>query len=84
MKFYKIEDQIIISDKALSVGEELIPNTTDAAGEKHVPVISVSGDSVKVEVGSGASIPSRALHRVDCAGDGIRLPDEMAEARHEA
>ena len=41
MKFYKLEDQIVISDKALTVGTELIPNTTDAAGEKHVAVISV-------------------------------------------
>lgn len=39
MKFYKIDDQIVISDKALSVGEELIANTTDGAHEKHVPVI---------------------------------------------
>lgn len=33
MKFYKIDDQVVISDKALSAGTELIPNTTDAAGE---------------------------------------------------
>ena len=32
----------------------LEPNTTDAATEKHVPVITVSGDSVHVEVGSVA------------------------------
>lgn len=50
MKFYKIDDQVVISDKALTVGKELIPNTTDAAGEKHVPVITVSDDTVKVEV----------------------------------
>lgn len=56
MKFYKIENQVVISDKTLSVGEELIPNTTDAAGEKHVPVISFpSADEVKVEVVSPAS-----------------------------
>ena len=42
--------QVIISDKSLSVGTELIPNTTDAAGEKHVPVITVDGDSVHVAV----------------------------------
>ena len=64
MKFYKIEDQIIISDKALSVGEELIPNTTDAAGEKHVPVISVSGDEVKVMVGS-VEHPSLPAHYIE-------------------
>ena len=33
---------------------ELIPNTTDAAGEKHVPVIKADGNCVKVEVGAVA------------------------------
>ncbi len=32
--------------------KELIPNTTDAAGEKHVPVYSVEDGVVKVSVGS--------------------------------
>lgn len=31
---------------------ELVPNTTDAATEKHVPVVEVEGDIVKVTVGS--------------------------------
>jgi superoxide reductase len=31
---------------------ELIPNTTDAAQEKHVPVVKVDGSSVTVTVGS--------------------------------
>ena len=47
MKFYKVDDQIIIGE-GLTVGEELIPNTTDAAGEKHVPVIEQNGDVVTV------------------------------------
>ena len=34
--------------------EELLPNTTDAAGEKHVPVISVNGQEVTVKVGEVA------------------------------
>ena len=34
--------------------EVLEPNTTDAAGEKHVPVITVDGNKVTVEVGSVA------------------------------
>ena len=49
MKFYTVNGQIVIADEA--VGEELIPNTTDAAGEKHVPVIKVEGDTVTVTVG---------------------------------
>ena len=32
--------------------EELIPNTTDAAGEKHVPVITKDGSKVHVAVGA--------------------------------
>ena len=52
MQFYKIDDQVIISDKELSVGTLLTPNTTDAAGEKHVPVITIQNNEVKVAVGS--------------------------------
>lgn len=33
---------------------ELIPNTTDAANEKHVPVVTITGDVVIAEVGSVA------------------------------
>ncbi len=32
--------------------EEIIPNTTDAAQEKHVPVVTADGDRIKVVVGS--------------------------------
>ena len=64
MKFYKIDDQVIISYKSLSVGTELIPNTTDAAGEKHVPVITVDGDSVHVAVGS-VEHPSLEAHYIE-------------------
>lgn len=32
--------------------KELIPNTADAAGEKHLPVVRVDGDTVKIYVGS--------------------------------
>ncbi len=64
MRFYKIDDQVIISDKELSVGTELIPNTTDAAGEKHVPVIEVSGDTVTVKVGS-VEHPSLDAHYIE-------------------
>ena len=31
---------------------ELVPNTTDAAEEKHLPVVTVEDDTVKVSVGS--------------------------------
>jgi len=64
MKFYKLENQIIISDKALTVGEELTANTVDAAHEKHVPVITVNGDEVKVAVGS-VEHPSLDAHYIE-------------------
>ena len=64
MKFYKLENQVVLSDKALTVGEELIPNTTDAAGEKHVPVISVDGEDVNVTVGS-VEHPSLPAHYIE-------------------
>lgn len=32
--------------------KELVPNTSDGAGEKHVPVVTVNGNNVHVEVGS--------------------------------
>ena len=64
MKFYRIDDQVIISDKQLSVGEELVANTVDAAQEKHVPVIEVSGDTVTVKVGS-VEHPSLDAHYIE-------------------
>ena len=32
--------------------EELVPNTVEASGEKHIPVVSVDGSTVTVNVGS--------------------------------
>ncbi len=64
MRFYKIEDQIIISDKALSIGTELVANTVDAAQEKHVPVINISGDTVTIAVGS-VEHPSLDAHYIE-------------------
>ncbi len=53
MKFYKTPDnQIVINDA--TAGEELIPNTVEAAFEKHIPVIEHNSDSVLVKVGSVA------------------------------
>ena len=54
MKFYKVGEQVILSETALGTGTELTANTEDAAFEKHVPVIEHHGDSVFVKVGSVA------------------------------
>lgn len=55
-KFYKNDqDQIIVIpnnvDVTIADFEELTPNSTDGAGEKHVPSVKVNGNNVKVEVG---------------------------------
>ncbi len=34
--------------------QPLVPNTVDASGEKHLPVVSIEGDTVNVRVGSVA------------------------------
>ena len=58
MKFYKCDGcaSILILDKAPDCctdgWTELLANTTDAAGEKHVPVIEAKGEEVTVRVGS--------------------------------
>lgn len=64
MKIYRIDDQIVISDTVLSVGEELTANTTDGAYEKHVPVIEQDGDTVTVRVGS-VEHPSLPTHYIE-------------------
>jgi len=48
----------LIEDKGIPVvccGEkmsELIPNAVEASTEKHIPVVTASGDSISVQVGS--------------------------------
>ena len=64
MKFYKCSvcGQIVAIVKGTGAPvtccgkpmEEIVPNTTDAAGEKHVPVYEVNGNIVSVTVGSVA------------------------------
>ena len=64
MKFYKIDEQIVISDKALTVGEELTANITDGVHEKHVPVIEQSENTVTVRIGS-VEHPSLPAHYIE-------------------
>ena len=51
MHFYILGNAIIPSVSLLPY-DELIPNTSDGAGEKHVPVITVNNSTVTVTVGS--------------------------------
>lgn len=46
------------------VMEELVPNTVDAAQEKHVPVVTVDGNIVTVKVGS-AEHPMTEAHLIN-------------------
>ncbi|MBR4824945.1 MAG: desulfoferrodoxin [Spirochaetaceae bacterium] len=74
MKFYrcKVCGKIIAMVKETSVpticcGEpmtEIVPNTTDAAVEKHVPVIAKKGSSVEISVGS-VEHPMSAEHFIE-------------------
>ena len=74
MKFYRCSHcgQIAAIVKATGVplvccGEpmtELIPGTADASLEKHVPVVSVEGNTVHVSVGSAAH-PMLAEHYIE-------------------
>lgn len=52
MYFYKLNDKVIPSDTPITYARQVIPNTTDGAHEKHVPVIEQHGDHVTVRVGS--------------------------------
>ncbi|MCI5622557.1 MULTISPECIES: desulfoferrodoxin family protein [Anaerostipes] len=57
-RFYKKDKHILFdifgSSPSLEGIEQLKANSTDAAGEKHVPQITVNGQEVIVEVGSVA------------------------------
>lgn len=50
LKFYKVNNQIIFSKQDLGL-EQIVPNTVDAAKEKHVPHVEVNGNKVFVQVG---------------------------------
>lgn len=60
MKFFKCNKcgEIVISTKEINISDceqskkELVANTSDGAKEKHVPVVSIDGNKVHVEIGS--------------------------------
>ena len=74
MKFYKCEicGKITAMVKETPVDtmccgqamRELVPGTTDGAAEKHVPVYTVEGNTVKVKVGS-AEHPMTDAHHIE-------------------
>lgn len=56
---------------------ELVANTTDGAHEKHVPVVTVNGNEVKVAVGSAAH-PMENAHFIEF----IQLKTSKGIQRH--
>ena len=74
MKFYKCEicGKIVAMVKETPVDtmccgqpmRELVPGTTDGATEKHVPVYTVEGNTVKVKVGS-VEHPMTDAHHIE-------------------
>lgn len=74
MKFYKCEicGKIVAMVKETPVEtmccgqamRELVPGTTDGAAEKHVPVYTVEGNTVKVKVGS-VEHPMTDAHHIE-------------------
>ena len=43
---------------------KLIPNSTDASGEKHVPAVTVTGNTINVQIGSAPN-PMEDAHFID-------------------
>lgn len=43
---------------------EIVPNSTEAAGEKHIPVVKIEGNEVLVKVGSAAH-PMEEAHHIE-------------------
>ena len=74
MKFYKCEicGKIVAMVKETPVDtmccgqamRELVPGTTDGATEKHVPVYTVEGNTVRVKVGS-VEHPMTDAHHIE-------------------
>ena len=74
MKFYKCEicGKIVAMVKETPVDtmccgqamRELVPGTTDVATEKHVPVYTLEGNTVKVKVGS-VEHPMTDAHHIE-------------------
>ncbi len=63
MKFYQNAETGEFAAEAAPGFKEIIPNTVDAAREKHVPVIAREGQTVTVSVGSIAH-PMQEKHYI--------------------
>ena len=63
---------------------ELVPNTVEASAEKHLPDVSVSGDAIRVQVGSVPHPMEEAHHitfvyvETECGGQRKCIKDAKA------
>ncbi len=71
MKFFKCNnDSLVIpvtycftNEASLTDAEEISPNTVEASAEKHMPVVSCSGNTIRVNVGA-VSHPMTEEHSI--------------------
>ncbi len=62
MKFFKCNEESLVipvtkcftSETSLKDAQEISPNSVEAASEKHLPVVTIHGNTVTVNVGSVA------------------------------
>lgn len=62
--------------------QEIVPNTTEASTEKHIPEVSVSGSSVVVTVGSAAH-PMSEEHHISWISLESREGNQRKELAHD-
>ena len=58
--------------------KELIPNTVEASGEKHIPAVKVNGNVVEVNVGS-VDHPMESVHWIEWVQ---LVTDKGSQRRH--
>ncbi len=71
MKFFKCNNNSLVipvtccytSEDNLTDAQEISPNTVEASVEKHMPVVSCSGNTIKVDVGA-VSHPMTEEHSI--------------------
>ena len=91
MKFYKCEicGKIVAMVKETPVDtmccgqamRELVPGTTDGATEKHVPVYTLEGNTVKVKVGS-VEHPMTDAHHIEWIAIETENGNQRKELKH--
>ena len=71
-----IHDSVIVPSCCGMKMNELIPNTVEASGEKHIPAVKVEGNLVTVNVGS-VDHPMQDVHYIEW----VQLVTEIGSQR---